>query len=223
VVTARKWVAAGFGGPEVLRNIEADVPDPGLGEVTISVRACGMNPADAKHVARGQDPGLLPLSIGYEVAGVVQALGPDTELASGGGAPAYRGRQGRRDCAAAWSRRSRRDECPAASPAPRHPGRGHRQPGELRRRPAFRRDSRRIRAGPARPGTRHSPGGHLRRPGQGGQPGGQRRVTRLVADRRRVGSASTCRRWPAGSSHSGSPVPPRGRSPRWPSSDRLRL
>jgi hypothetical protein len=29
MVTARKWVAAGFGGPEVLRNIEADVPDPG--------------------------------------------------------------------------------------------------------------------------------------------------------------------------------------------------
>jgi NADPH:quinone reductase-like Zn-dependent oxidoreductase len=63
MVTARKWVAAGFGGPEVLRSIEADVPDPGPGQVTISVRACGMNPADAKHIAPGQDPGLLPLSI----------------------------------------------------------------------------------------------------------------------------------------------------------------
>jgi NADPH:quinone reductase len=85
--TARKWVAAAFGGPEVLRNIEVDVPDPGTGQVTIGVRACGMNPADAKHIAPGQDPGLLPLSIGYAVAGVVTALGPDTELASGGGAP----------------------------------------------------------------------------------------------------------------------------------------
>jgi NADPH:quinone reductase len=85
--TARKWVAAAFGGPEVLRNIEVEVPDPGNGQVTIGVRACGMNPADAKHIAPGQDPGLLPLSIGYEVAGVVTALGPDTELASGGGAP----------------------------------------------------------------------------------------------------------------------------------------
>jgi hypothetical protein len=46
-----------------------------------------MNPADVKHIAPGQDPGLLPLSIGYEVAGIMQALGPDTELASGGGAP----------------------------------------------------------------------------------------------------------------------------------------
>jgi NADPH:quinone reductase len=85
-LTARTWVAADFGGPEVLRNIEVDVPDPGPGQVTIDVRAAGMNPADAKHIAPGQDPKLLPLSVGYEVAGVVTASGPDTELASGGGA-----------------------------------------------------------------------------------------------------------------------------------------
>jgi NADPH:quinone reductase len=83
---ARKWVAVGFGGPEVLRCIDVDVPDPGPGQVTIGVRAAGMNPADAKHIAGGQDPKLLPLSIGYEVAGVVTAVGPRTEFASGGGA-----------------------------------------------------------------------------------------------------------------------------------------
>jgi NADPH2:quinone reductase len=82
---ARKWVAVDFGGPETLRNIEVDVPYPGPGQVTIDVRAAGMNPADAKHIAPGQDPALLPLSIGYEVAGVVTAFGPDTQLASGGG------------------------------------------------------------------------------------------------------------------------------------------
>jgi NADPH:quinone reductase len=86
MVVARKWVAVGFGGPEVLRDIEVDLPDPGRGHVTIDVRASGMNPADAKHIAPGQDPKLLPLSLGFEVAGVVSALGPDTELASGGGA-----------------------------------------------------------------------------------------------------------------------------------------
>jgi NADPH:quinone reductase len=83
---ARKWVAEDFGGPEVLRMIEADVPIPGPGQVRIDVRAAGMNPADAKHIAPGQDPKLLPLSIGYEVAGTVSGLGPDTQLASGGGA-----------------------------------------------------------------------------------------------------------------------------------------
>jgi NADPH:quinone reductase len=86
MVTARKWIAVDFGGPEVLREIEVDVPDPGRGQVAIDVGACGMNPADAKHIAPGQDPKLLPLSLGFEVAGVVTALGPDTELASGGGA-----------------------------------------------------------------------------------------------------------------------------------------
>jgi NADPH:quinone reductase len=85
-IKARKWVAVEFGGPEALRSIEVDVPEPGHGQVTIDVRGVGMNPADAKHIAPGQDPKLLPLSIGFEVAGVVTALGPGTELASGGGA-----------------------------------------------------------------------------------------------------------------------------------------
>ena len=81
---ARKWVAVDFGGPEVLRCIDVDVPGPGHGQVTIGVRASGMNPADAKHIARGQDPALLPLAVGFEVAGVLTALGPGTEIASGG-------------------------------------------------------------------------------------------------------------------------------------------
>ena len=82
---ASKWVAVDFGGPEVLRMIDVDVPDPGPGQVRIDVRAVGMNPADAKHIAPGQDRKLLPLPLGYEVAGIVSALGPDTRLASGGG------------------------------------------------------------------------------------------------------------------------------------------
>ena len=44
-----------------------------------------MNPADYKHIGPGQDRSLLPLTLGYEVAGIVSALGPDTGLASGGG------------------------------------------------------------------------------------------------------------------------------------------
>jgi NADPH2:quinone reductase len=83
---ARQWVAVDFGGPEVLRCIDVDVPEPGPGQVTIAVRAAGMNPADAKHIAAGQDRELLPLTIGYEVAGAITALGPDSGIASGGGA-----------------------------------------------------------------------------------------------------------------------------------------
>ena len=79
-----RWVAVGFGGPEVLRQIAVDVPAPGPGEVTVAVRAAGMNPADYKHFGPGQDPALLPLTIGYEAAGVLSAVGPGTEIASGG-------------------------------------------------------------------------------------------------------------------------------------------
>jgi len=82
-VTDYRWVAVDFGGPEVLRRVEADVPDPGHGQVRIDVRACGMNPADAKHVAAGQDRSLLPLTIGFEVAGVVSAAGGGTEFSVG--------------------------------------------------------------------------------------------------------------------------------------------
>jgi NADPH:quinone reductase len=82
---AKHWIATDFGGPEVLREVDVEVPAPKSGEVTIMVRAAGMNPADYKHFASGADRSILPLSIGYEVAGVISALGPDTEIASGGG------------------------------------------------------------------------------------------------------------------------------------------
>ena len=76
-------MATDFGGPEVLRSVAFEVPAPQPGQVTISVRAAGMNPADAKHIAPGQDRGLLPLDLGYEVAGVVVATGTGAELGSG--------------------------------------------------------------------------------------------------------------------------------------------
>jgi NADPH:quinone reductase len=84
---ARAVVAPKYGGPEVLEVREVDVPDPGPGEVTIEVRAAGLNPVDFKLFsgARGADPDALPLPVGLEVAGVLSAIGPDTEIASGGG------------------------------------------------------------------------------------------------------------------------------------------
>jgi len=86
VTQARRWVAKDFGGPEVLEETLVDLAAPGPGEVTVEVRAAGMNPADYKHFAAGQDSKLLPLTTGYEAAGVIVALGPDTAIASGGGA-----------------------------------------------------------------------------------------------------------------------------------------
>jgi NADPH:quinone reductase len=85
VTTGRQWIATDFGGPEVLHLSEVDVPTPGPGEVTIAVRAAGMNPADYKHFSTGQDRRLLPLTIGYEAAGVLAAVGPGTSIATGEG------------------------------------------------------------------------------------------------------------------------------------------
>jgi NADPH:quinone reductase-like Zn-dependent oxidoreductase len=79
---AQHWIATRPGGLEVFSFEEYEVPPPGQGEVTIAVRAAGMNPADAKHVTRG-DAADFPKAIGYEVAGVVTAVGAGTEIGSG--------------------------------------------------------------------------------------------------------------------------------------------
>jgi NADPH:quinone reductase-like Zn-dependent oxidoreductase len=83
---AHSWIARDFGGLDVFDFVEQEVAPPGPGEVTIDVFAAGMNPADYKHVASGGDPSGLPVRVGYEVAGILSAIGPDTEIASGGGA-----------------------------------------------------------------------------------------------------------------------------------------
>jgi len=78
-----RWVAVDFGGPEVLRRVPVAVPEPRHGQVRIEVRASGMNPADAKHIAPGQNRSLLPLTIGFEVSGIVSAAGASTDFAAG--------------------------------------------------------------------------------------------------------------------------------------------
>lgn len=72
-------LARSFGSPEVLEVVEVDPPVAGPGQVVIEVRAAGVNPADGKLVAGtfGDDPSMLPIRPGSEVAGVVTALGPD--------------------------------------------------------------------------------------------------------------------------------------------------
>jgi NADPH2:quinone reductase len=93
---ALKMMAAGYGAPDQVRPYDVDVPEPGPGEVTIEVRAAGVNPADFKAVAgnRGRDEANLPLPIGFEVAGVISAAGPDTDFAAGDAVLAFRVRGG---------------------------------------------------------------------------------------------------------------------------------
>lgn len=83
---ALHWIATDFGGFDVFEQVEFEPAAPVRGEVTIDVRAAGMNPADYKHVARGGDRVTLPIPIGYEIAGVISAIAGGTEIGSGGGA-----------------------------------------------------------------------------------------------------------------------------------------
>jgi NADPH:quinone reductase len=87
-----KMMAAEYGRPFRMRAYEVDLPEPGPGEVTIDVRAAGMNPADYKAVsgARGRDESKLPLPVGFEVAGVISATGPDTAFEVGDEVLAFR-------------------------------------------------------------------------------------------------------------------------------------
>lgn len=70
------------GGPDVLKPIEVDVPTPGPVEVLVRVHAAGVNPTDWKSRTQGAmlsgetaRPG-DPLVPGFDVSGVVAAVGP---------------------------------------------------------------------------------------------------------------------------------------------------
>jgi NADPH:quinone reductase-like Zn-dependent oxidoreductase len=79
---AQHWIATRPGDIDVLALVEYEVQPPAHGEVTLRVVAAGMNPADYKHVASA-DPSAFPRAVGYEAAGVVTAVGHDTEIGSG--------------------------------------------------------------------------------------------------------------------------------------------
>ncbi|MDK0519987.1 NADP-dependent oxidoreductase [Streptomyces sp. ML-6] len=63
------------GTPEVLKEVVLPRPVPGPGQVLVAVRAAGMNPTDWKHRAAGLFLNRLPLVLGWDVSGVVEAVG----------------------------------------------------------------------------------------------------------------------------------------------------
>ncbi|MFD9208177.1 NADP-dependent oxidoreductase [Streptomyces sioyaensis] len=69
-----------YGGPEVLREVAVDRPSPGPSEVLVRVRAAGMNPTDWKHRRFAGFLGRLPLVLGWDVSGVVEAVGTGVTL-----------------------------------------------------------------------------------------------------------------------------------------------
>ncbi len=65
-----------YGGPEVLRVVDAEVPEPGPGRVSVDVAWAGVNFADLKARAEGYRVPALPHRPGLEVSGRVRADDP---------------------------------------------------------------------------------------------------------------------------------------------------
>ncbi|MFP6663483.1 MAG: quinone oxidoreductase [Deltaproteobacteria bacterium] len=83
----------GHGGPEVLRLVEVDLPQPGEGEALVRHTAIGVNYIDTYHRS-GLYPKPLPAGLGVEAAGVVEALGPGVAGVAVGTRVAYVGGSG---------------------------------------------------------------------------------------------------------------------------------
>jgi NADPH:quinone reductase-like Zn-dependent oxidoreductase len=64
-----------LGGPEVLRMVEADRPEPGPTEVQVLVHAAGVNPVDWKVRRSGGFLGNPPFTVGWDVSGTVEKIG----------------------------------------------------------------------------------------------------------------------------------------------------
>lgn len=77
--TMRAVVQSEYGGPEVLHLVgDAPVPEPLPTEVQVEVRCAGVNPVDAKTregASVAKVIGGLPMTVGWDVAGVVSKLG----------------------------------------------------------------------------------------------------------------------------------------------------
>jgi NADPH:quinone reductase len=88
-VTRSKTIQiSAYGGPENMQLVELDVGDPGPGEIRIRHHACGLNFIDV-YQRTGLYANPLPLNLGMEGAGVVEAVGTGVTHLKAGDRAAY--------------------------------------------------------------------------------------------------------------------------------------
>ena len=73
-----------LGGPDVLHGAEVPRPVPSVGEVLVQVRAAGVNPADHMYRQTGAFGAQPPFTLGWDVSGVVSAVGPGVTILAPG-------------------------------------------------------------------------------------------------------------------------------------------
>ncbi|MCL4557730.1 MAG: zinc-dependent alcohol dehydrogenase family protein [Deltaproteobacteria bacterium] len=72
----KAMVITAFGGPEVFEERDIPKPEPGIGQVLVKVHATSVNPIDYMVRRAGAWAGIRPPAvIGYDVSGVVEAVG----------------------------------------------------------------------------------------------------------------------------------------------------
>ena len=65
-----------FGGPEVLKYEDAPRPEPKENEILVRVIAAGVNPVDTYVRSGNFGKPTLPLTPGFDIAGIVEEIGP---------------------------------------------------------------------------------------------------------------------------------------------------
>jgi NADPH2:quinone reductase len=86
--SARTVQISQYGGPEVLQLVDLPVGEPGPGEIRIRHEACGLNFIDVyQRTGLYQNP--LPLALGMEGAGIVEAVGEGVTHLHAGDRAAY--------------------------------------------------------------------------------------------------------------------------------------
>jgi NADPH:quinone reductase len=99
-----------YGGPEVLRLRNLELPDPGPGEVHVKLHAAGLNFIDVHlrrgeayvagpnfvdvSLSRGEESSFLPFTPGYDGAGTIDAVGEGVKEFKPGNRVAYTGHLG---------------------------------------------------------------------------------------------------------------------------------
>jgi len=76
------------GGPEVMKIVELTVGEPGPGEIRIRHKAVGLNFIDV-YQRSGLYPFPMPLNLGMEASGVIEAVGPGVTHLKAGDRAAY--------------------------------------------------------------------------------------------------------------------------------------
>ena len=106
----------GIGKP--LEEREMPLPDPGIGEILLRVKAAGICHSDAHYRAGTSPTGPLPVTPGHEVAGIVDRLGPGVSSVRPGDRVAIHYQLACGDCR--FCRMGQEQFCPAGAMVGKH-------------------------------------------------------------------------------------------------------